>query len=143
MGPTSALADVRFVVQVASPHPPAPMLALLAMPQSLSREPVSLQSAVESPPFPFDREAEKRARRAVQEAVRRHDEAQEVWLSAVDECVQSLKKQGMPPEAMIRTMKAFVRHAAVTDIARRQSEISRELMEQIIARCISEYYKEG
>jgi hypothetical protein len=100
-------------------------------------------SPVESPPFPFEPAAEQRARLALVEAVRRHDEAQAVWLSAVGNCVRSLKAQGMSPEAMIVTMKAFVRHAAVTDLARRGTGVSRVLMEEIIGRCITEYYRDA
>jgi hypothetical protein len=97
---------------------------------------------VESPPFPFDVAAERRARLALVEAVRRHNEVETIWLNAVADCVANLKAQGMSPEAMIITMKAFVRHASVTDVARRGQGISRPLMEQIIEWSISQYYKD-
>lgn len=97
---------------------------------------------VESPPFPFEAAAERRARLALVEAVRRHTEVEKVWLNAVADCVRSLKAQGMPPEAMIITMKAFVRHASVTDLARRGEGVSRALMEQIIEWSITQYYRD-
>jgi|SRR5688572_20065557 hypothetical protein len=98
---------------------------------------------VESPPFPFEAVAERRARLALVEAVRRHSEVEAIWLNAVADCVRSLKSQGMSPEAMIITMKAFVRHASVTDLARRGSGVSRPLMEQIIEWSIMEYYRDA
>jgi len=97
---------------------------------------------VESPPFPFDVAAERRARLALVEAVRRHNEVESIWLNAVTDCVRSLKAQGMSPEAVIITMKAFVRHASVTDLARRGQGVSRALMEQIIEWSIAQYYRE-
>ena len=97
---------------------------------------------VKSPPFPFEAAAERRARLALVEAVRRHSEVETIWLNAVTDCVRSLKHQGMPPEAMIITMKAFVRHASATQLARRGEAVSRVLMEQIIDWSITEYYRE-
>jgi GNAT superfamily N-acetyltransferase len=97
---------------------------------------------VESPPFPFDVAAERRARLALVEAVRRHNEVETIWLNAVADCVRDLKAKGMSPEAVIITMKAFIRHASVTDAARRGQGVSKALMEQIIEWCITEYYKE-
>lgn len=97
---------------------------------------------VNSPPFPFEAAAERRARLALVEAVRRHNEAETIWLNAVTDCVRSLKAQGMTPEAMIITMKAFIRHASVTDLARRGEGVSRMLMEQIIEWSITQYYME-
>jgi hypothetical protein len=105
------------------------------------RRTVAMQ-AVQAPPFPFEAAAERRARLALVEAVRRHNEAEAIWLNAVSDCVRSLKAQGMPPEAMIVTMKAFVRHASVTELARRGEGVSRTLMEQIIEYSIAQYYVE-
>lgn len=95
---------------------------------------------VKSPPFPFEAAAERRARLALVEAVRRHNEAERIWLNAVSDCVHSLKAQGMSPEAMVITMKAFIRHASVTELARRGEGVSRILMEQIIEWSITQYY---
>ena len=97
---------------------------------------------VRTPPFPFEPAAERRARLALVEAVRRHSEAETIWLNAVRDCVRSLKAQGMTPEAMIITMKAFVRHSSVTDLARRGEGISRVLMEQIVEYSIAQYYQD-
>lgn len=98
--------------------------------------------AVQAPPFPFEAAAERRARLALVEAVRRQKEAEAIWLNAVTDCVRSLKAQGMTPEAMVITMKAFVRHASATELARRGEGISRPLMEQIIEWSITQYYRE-
>jgi hypothetical protein len=95
---------------------------------------------VKTPPFPFEPTAERRARLALVEAVRRHNDAETIWLNAVSDCVRSLKAQGMTAEAMIVTMKAFVRHSSVTDLARRGEGVSRMLMEQIIEYSITQYY---
>lgn len=98
--------------------------------------------AVQSPPFPFEAAAERRARLALVEAVRRHNQAETIWLNAVTDCVRSLKAQGMTPEAMVITMKAFVRHASVTNLASRGEGVSRVLMEQIIEWSIAQYYRD-
>jgi hypothetical protein len=95
---------------------------------------------VESPPFPFEPASEKRARIALMEAARRYEETQGVLFSAIADCVRNLRAQGMTPEAMIITMKAFVRHAAYTEAGGRGT-IARPLMDQVIEWCIHEYYR--
>jgi hypothetical protein len=100
----------------------------------------SIKAPVESPPFPFDAAAEKRARVALVEAARRYEETQTVLFSTITECVRALRKQGMSPEAMVITMKAFVRHAAFNEPGSRGT-VARPLMDQVIEWCIHEYYR--
>ena len=100
----------------------------------------ALAAPVESPPFPFDPASEERARIALVEAARRYEETQSVLFAAISDCVQHLRAQGMPPEAMIITMKAFVRHTAYTD-PRIRGTVARPLMEQVIEWSIHEYYR--
>lgn len=97
-------------------------------------------SPVESPPFPFEPAAEKRARLAVVEAARRYEETQTALFHAISDCVRALRDQGMTPEAMVITMKAFVRHTVFTD-ADHRGTVARPLMDQVIEWCIHEYYR--
>ena len=100
----------------------------------------SLKAPVESPPFPFEPASEKRARVALVEAARRYEETQSVLFTAISDCVRHLRAQGMSPEAMVITMKAFVRHAAYTEPGARGT-IARPLMDQVIEWSIHEYYR--
>ena len=97
-------------------------------------------SPVETPPFPFEPAAEKRARLAVVEAARRYEETQTALFHAISDCVRDLRQQGMTPEAMVITMKAFIRHSVLNDPAQRGT-VARPLMDQVIEWCIHEYYK--
>jgi hypothetical protein len=102
-----------------------------------------LVSAVESPPFPFEPASADRVRITLADAVRRHAETLEALENAVAECVRCLRAQGMTPEATILTMKAFIRHTAVTSPppGRATTWLPEPLMENIVRWCINEYFR--
>ena len=100
-------------------------------------------SAVESPPFPIEPASADRVRATLADAVRRHAKTLGALESAVGECVRNLKAQGMSPEAMIVTMKAFIRHTVVMHppAERAVTPLPDPLMENIVRWCINEYYR--
>ena len=102
-----------------------------------------LVSAVESPPFPIQRVSADRVRRAVVEAVQRHAKAIEALQLAIGECVRDLRDQGMTPEAMLVTMKAFIRQtaAAYPPPGRGPAWLTESVMENIVRWCINEYFR--
>ena len=101
-------------------------------------------SAVESPPFPLEPASADRVRATLADAVRRHAETLETLEQAVGECVRYLKAQGMAPEAMLLTMKAFIRHTAITTPppGRPVTWLPEPLMENIVRWCVNEYYRQ-
>lgn len=110
-----------------------------------------LLTAVESPPFPFESTAVERLRGALLQAVRRHEATLAGLRMAVEDCVRHLRAAGMTPEAMLVTMKAFIRHTAVVQAASgvtvpatRAGDmppwLSDPLMERIVGWCIAEYF---
>jgi len=100
-------------------------------------------SAVESPPFPFEPASERRARIALARAVQRHEALKEELHNAIVECVRHLRSCGMPPEAMLVTMKAFVRYAAPRETYEGTSGPTRKpIMEQVVELCIAEYFRD-
>lgn len=67
-------------------------------------------SPFRTPPFPFGRETESAFETALT-ASRRTTEAVENLHGAVIACVTHLKTIGMEPEAVLVTMRAYLRHA--------------------------------
>jgi hypothetical protein len=105
---------------------------------------VPLAPAVELPPFPFDVASETRVRSALIAAVMRHAETLGELRSAMEECVRHLRDQGMLPEAMIITMKAFIRYTGVKYPPPGYATTwpSEPVLERIIAWCIVEYFRD-
>ena len=140
----------RLPFNLSNRSPPA----LLATPFSNPEMRVTPQlSAVESPPFPFESTAVERLRGSLLQAVRKHEATLAGLRMAVEDCVRHLRAAGMTPEAMLVTMKAFIRHTAVaqaTSGGTRQATkagdvptwLSDPLMERIVGWCIAEYFHE-
>jgi hypothetical protein len=105
---------------------------------------VSLVPAVESPPFPFDVASERRVREALIAAVQRHAETVRELRGATEACVRYLRAQGMLPEAMIITMKAFIRHTGTTHPPPGITQVwpTDPVLDRMIEWSIAEYFRE-
>lgn len=104
----------------------------------------SLARAVREPPFPFTLPASVRVERALEGAVRTHDSSMRELRAAVEACVAELHAQGMPPEAVLVTMRAFTRHAAILHPPpgyAPSSWAADALMDQIIQWSILAYFR--
>lgn len=102
--------------------------------------------AIESPPFPFDVAASADVALALAQAIRQHDETVARLRRAVAACTTSLRAQGMAAEAVLITMKAFVKHTAVAHpLSNPEGEwwVADAWMDDIIKWCIIEYYREA
>ncbi|HKG91094.1 MAG TPA: hypothetical protein VKA84_04310 [Gemmatimonadaceae bacterium] len=69
--------------------------------------------AERGPPFSLTLGVTEGVERALEAAVLRHDASMRALRGAIEACVVELHGRGMPPEAVLVTMKAFVRHTAV------------------------------
>jgi hypothetical protein len=67
-------------------------------------------AAVREPPFSLTPRASARVELALEKAFRMHAAAVEELREAVEACVRELQEQGMLPEAMVVTMRAFMQH---------------------------------
>jgi len=81
---------------------------------------------------------------ALERAVQRHLESMATLQQAIEACVLELRAQGLPPETMLVTMKAFIRHTATAHpppgIAA-SSWAADGYLEQIVRWSIAEYYR--
>jgi hypothetical protein len=66
------------------------------------------------PPFPLNSGNTSAVEYALGKAVRSHMDSMAVLRRAVEACVAELRDSGVPPESMLITMKAFIRHTACT-----------------------------
>ena len=101
-------------------------------------------AAIREPPFPLTPHASARVERALETAVRWHEAAMRELRAAVEACVAELHARGMPPEAVLVTMKAFVRHIAPSHPPPGYAptvEAADSLMDQIIHWCILAYFR--
>lgn len=101
--------------------------------------------AIESPPFPFDTATLKDVAWALAQAIRQHDETVAKLRGAIAGCTTSLRTQGMTAEAVLITMKAFVKHAAVAHPLSNPEGawwVADAWMDDIIKWCIVEYYRD-
>jgi hypothetical protein len=81
---------------------------------------------------------------ALENAVHRHLASMAALQSAVEACVTEMRGKGLPPEAMIVTMKAFIRHTAAShpppgNLA--SSWAADAYLEEIIKWSIAQYYR--
>jgi hypothetical protein len=81
---------------------------------------------------------------ALENAVHRHQASMAALQRAVEACVTEMRGKGLPPEAMIITMKAFIRHTATVhpppgNLA--SSWAADAYLEQIIKWSITQYYR--
>ena len=100
--------------------------------------------AVREPPCPITLPSSVRVERALEAAVRTHYTAMQELRTAVEGCVAELHAQGMPPDAVLVTMRAFVKHAAILHPPPGYSPSSWEsdsLMDQIIHWSILAYFR--
>lgn len=74
---------------------------------------VELTSRAErGPPFSVSPGSSALLEQSLAQAVRAHDLSMQRLRDAVDACVAELHGRGMPPEAVIVTIKALLRHTA-------------------------------
>jgi hypothetical protein len=116
--------------------------ALLAAPPELMRLFVSNLAAVREPPFPFTTRVSARVELALEAAFRRHDAAIAELRFAIEACVRELQQQGMLPEAMVVTMRAYIQHTASHPSADHPtaSRVASLLIDEIIRWSILAYY---
>jgi hypothetical protein len=67
-------------------------------------------AAVREPPFALTPRSSARVELALAGAFRMHDAAVRELRSAIEACVTELQRQGMLPEAMLVTMRAYMQH---------------------------------
>jgi hypothetical protein len=92
----------------------------------------------------FAAEISDRFARALQAAVRRHDETMRELRSALCACVGELKGRGMPSEQVLAVIKEHVRTTAITHPPGGQGgsrAAADHLMDDIVHWCIVEYYR--
>ncbi len=99
-------------------------------------------AAVREPPFALTARASARVELALAGAFRKHDTALAELRSAIEACVGELQEQGMLPEAMVVTMRAFMQHTASHPsvehpVAARAATL---MMDEIIQWSILAYY---
>ena len=100
--------------------------------------------AAREPPFPLTSVASERVCRSLESAIRAHDRSMQELRAAIDGCVAELHGQGMLPEAVVITMRAFVQHAATLHPppGHAPSRYAADgHMEQIIHWCVLAYYR--
>jgi hypothetical protein len=117
-------------------------MAFLAAPQQVRGCCLSNFAAVREPPFPLTPSASARVELALAGAFRRHDTAIVELRSAIEACVRELQQQGMLPEAMVVTMRAFMQHTASHPSAAHPvaARVATLLLDQIIHWSILAYY---
>lgn len=100
------------------------------------------QAAVYEPPFPLTPRASSRVELALEAAFRRHDAAIAELRLAIEACVKELQQQGMPPEAMVVTMRAYVQHTASHPSADHPlaSRVATQMIDEIIRWSMLAYY---
>lgn len=64
------------------------------------------------PLFPLTTGSTTAVQQALAKAVRSHVDSMAALQAAVEACVAELRDMGIPPEAMLITMKALIRHTA-------------------------------
>ena len=97
-------------------------------------------------PFPFTGETENEFTHALKGAAARTTESILDLQKAARTCVRQLKAEGMTPEGVIITMRAYLRYSAERHLPARRFDQPRATMEilgdQISTWCIDEYYLE-
>lgn len=102
-------------------------------------------AAVESPPFPFNDTACGNVALALAEAIREQDRSAAKLRQAIAGCTRSLRSLGMLPEAVLITMKAFVKHTAVAHPLSGPDAawwVADAWMDDIVKWCIVEYFRD-
>jgi hypothetical protein len=100
------------------------------------------RAAVRDPPFSLTPSSSSRVELALEAAFRSHDDALKELRASIEACVAELQMQGMLPEAMVVTMRAFLQHTAdhpppAHPVASRAAAL---LMDQLITWSILAYY---
>ena len=81
---------------------------------------------------------------ALEKAVHRHLDSMVTLQRAVEACVAELRENGLPPETMLITMKAFIRHTAASHPPpgnQASSWAADGYLEAIVRWSIAEYYR--
>ena len=118
------------------------VMALLAAPQETSEARMPHLAAVREPPFSLTPRVSARVELALEAAFRRHDAAIAELRCAIEACVRELQQQGMLPEAMVVTMRAYIQHTASHPSADHPtaSRVATLLIDEIIRWSILAYY---
>ena len=66
------------------------------------------------PLFPLTTGSTTAVEQALGKAVRSHLDSMAALQSAIEACAAELRDKGVPPEGMLITMKAFIRHTAAS-----------------------------
>jgi hypothetical protein len=101
------------------------------------------QNVYRAAPFPFVGEVREKFEGAVEGAAERSRISLHHFHDAVKVCVAELKHEGMSPEGVLITMKAYLRHTAKTHrlITNSNPQWAFDtLAEQLSVWCIDEYY---
>jgi hypothetical protein len=97
-------------------------------------------------PFPFTGETENEFSHALEGAAARTTESIRDLQKAARACVRQLKAEGMTPEGVIITMRAYLRYSAERYLPTRRFDYPRATLEilgdQLSTWCIDEYYLE-
>lgn len=94
--------------------------------------------------FPLSLIATTAMEQALAKAMHRHLESMANLQHAVEACVGELRDRGLPPEAMLITMKAFIRNTAASHPppgALASSRAADAYMDEMVRWSIVEYYR--
>lgn len=99
-------------------------------------------SPVRVPPFPFEGELQDKFEKALEAAAIHSYGKTDDLRYAVCQCVKELQRQGMPPEGVIVTLRAYLRHTAKDHfpIPPGSSWALNSLYEKLAEWCIDTYY---
>jgi len=100
---------------------------------------------VRAAPFPLTNTIRDRVGRALEVAILRHGETQTVLRGVVEDCVHSLRTQGMSPEGVVITVKALLLHEANTAAMPGREHRQRAadyLMSEVVGWCAETYFRE-
>jgi len=81
---------------------------------------------------------------ALEKAMHRHLESMADLRRAIETCAGELREHGLPPESMLITMKAFIRHTAASHPppgTLASSWAADAYLEEIVRWSIAEYYR--
>jgi hypothetical protein len=135
---------VQSAAVITSPHfpPEQHFAALLAAPSVRHGVTMPNLAAAREPPFALTPTACARVELALEGAFHRHEVALKELRSAIAACVLELQGQGMLPEAMLVTMRAFMQHTVANPSVERPvaARAAHLLMDEIIHWSILAYY---
>ena len=95
-------------------------------------------------PFPFPEGIDTSFERALAAAAKRSNTSVGDLEQATRECVRQLKSEGVTPEGVIITMRAYIRHTMETRIFSKRPDDLHNLLDRLCERlagwCLDEYF---